>query len=274
MRRILATLATTILLPAAWAGPTFAQVRLPDVPDYVEDHANVIDAGHEDALKAVLRELEQKTGAQYVILTVPTTGGVPIAEYSVEVAHNQWKLGQATKGNGMLFVLASNDRKYWFTPGYGLEGSLTDAYLGRLGREVLLPYLKGNQNSRGIYEANLIVVQRIASQTGVTLTGMPARTRPPVTRRPARGRRGAVPCFSLLFFVFMMLAFFGGGRRMGWFFLPMMFGGFGGHGGYGRSGSFGGGSFGGGFGGFGGGIGGGFGGGGGGFSGGGAGGGW
>jgi len=255
-----------------------AQVKLPDKPrDYVEDLANVINPTHERQLNTILLELEQKTGAQYIILTVDTTGGTPIAQFSVELAHNKWKLGQKGKDNGMLFVLAATDRKYWFTPGRGLEGYLTDSSLGRLGRDVLVPYLKRNQYSEGSLVVNLQIAQQIADHAGVALTGMPNLPR---SRAPVRRGSRLPGCSSLLFFLLMLLFIggLGGGMRRGmggWLLWPLLFSGFGGHGGYGRSGRYGGGSFGGSFGGFGGGGFGGFGGGGGGgFSGGGAGGGW
>jgi uncharacterized protein len=260
---------------ATCAAPAWSQTTLPNQPrHYVEDLANVIDANHERALNGILQELEQKTGVQYIILTVPTTGGEPIEQFSVELANDKWKLGQADKDNGFLFVLASADRKYWFTPGYGLEGFLTDQYLGQVGRDVLVPYLRRNEYSEGIYQVNLRIVARIAAAENVTLTGMP--TLPPQRRPTGRGSRR--PCCGapllLLLFIIFILGGMGGRMGWGWFFLPFLFGGFGGHGGYGRSGSYGGGSFGGSFGGFGGSFGGFGGGGGGGFSGGGAGGGW
>jgi len=158
----------------------------------------------------------------------------------------------------MLFVLAKNDRRWRFEVGYGLEGFITDAYCGRVGREVLVPFLKKGDYSRGIYEANLQIVRKIADKAGVTLTGMPK-----LDPLPA-GKRVGLPCCGALPLLFLFIILFGGrGRGMGlWLFLPFMLGGFGGLGGAGRSGSYGGGSFGGGFGGFGGGMGGGFGGGG------------
>jgi uncharacterized protein len=262
----------------ALAGSALGQIKLPNKPRYyVEDLANVINAQHERALNGILQELDQKIRVQYVILTIPSTGGVPIEQYSIELAHNTWQLGQEPGTYGFLFTLAVQDQKYRFEVGYDMESFITDQYCGRIGRDVLVPYLQRNRYSEGIYQANLGVVQRIAGQAGITLTGMP--TLPPSGQR---GRRR--PGCGSLFFLLMMILFIGGmggGMRRGlgtWLFLPMMFGGFGGHGGYGRSGSYGGGSFGGSFGGFGGGTGGGFGGfgggGGGGFGGGGASGGW
>jgi len=258
MRQFLPRLIITLTLLSALAATGYSQTDLPMPRHYVEDYANVINESEERSLNGVLQELYQKTGAQYIVLTVLSAGGLPIEQFSIELAE-KWKLGQKGKDNGMLFVLAKNDQKYRFEVGYGLEGFVTDQYCGRIGRDVLVPYLKKGDYSGGIYQANLQIIQRIASESGVSLTGMPRIAPVPVRRR----RRVAPCCSALPILIFMLLMFGGRGRGMGmWFFLPFMMGGFGGHGGYGRSGSFGGGSFGGGFGGFGGGMGGGFGGGG------------
>jgi len=285
MRKNLPVLiALTILLPALGAKP-FAKPNLPRPTAYVEDYANVINADHKRALLGLLQELEQKTGVQYIILTIDTTGGLPIEQFSIELL-GKWKLGQKGKDNGVLFTMALKDRAYRFDIGYGLEGVITDAAAGQIGRDVLVPYLKKGQYSQGIYEANLRVIRRIAESYRATLTGMPnlPRAVPPPGRSSRPGGSGC-PCFGFLLLAFLMMFVFGRGRRGGggggiwpWLFWPMLFHGFGGYGGHGQSGSFGGGSFGGGFGGFGGGMSGGFGGfgggGGGSFGGGGAGGHW
>jgi len=255
-RRVVCTVVWMLVLAAAVAGR--AQVDLPMPDRYVQDYGNVIEAGDEHSLNGILQELEQKTGAQYIVLTVQTTAGLPIEQFSIELVE-KWKLGQEGKDNGMLFTLAVKDRRYRFEVGYGLEGFVTDAYCDQVGREVLKPYAKQGQYSKGIYLANAKVAQRIAQAAGVTLTGMPK-----LSTQPAVQRRSRPCCVSVLPLLILLFILFGGfGRGMGlWLFLPFLFGGFGGVGGYGRSGSFGGGSFGGGFGGFGGGMGGGFGGGG------------
>jgi uncharacterized protein len=258
MLRFVPRLILMLTLLSALPAIGYSQTDLPTPRNYVEDHANVINDSDEHSLNGILQELEQKTGTQYIVLTELSTGGLPIEQFAIELAE-KWKLGVKGKDNGMLFVLAKNDRRWRFEVGYGLEGFITDQYCSRIGRDVLVPYLRKGDYSRGIYEANMRIVQRIASEAGVNLTGMPK-----VTPVPVRDRRRGLPCCSALpIIIFMLLIFGGAGRGMGWwFFLPFMMGGFGGHGGYGRSGSFGGGSFGGGFGGFGGGMGGGFGGGG------------
>jgi len=259
MQRLFPRLILTLASLSAIATTCYGQTDLPIPRNHVEDYANVINSAEERSLNGVLQELEQKTGTQYIVLTVLSTGGLPIEQFSIELAE-KWKLGRKGKDNGMLFILSKNDRRYRFEVGYGLEGFITDQYCGRIGSDVLVPFIRKGDFSRGIYEANLQIVQRIASEAGVNLTGMPKITPVPPVRRRTRG----LPCCGALPMLFFLILLFGGrGRGMGmWFLLPFMMGGFGGHGGYGRSGSFGGGSFGGGFGGFGGGMGGGFGGGG------------
>ena len=263
MRRIILTFTTILLLACLGGEPASAQAALPMPRQYVEDYANVISPADEQSLNGILQELEQKTGAQYIVLTVETTAGTPIEEFSIKLAE-KWKLGQKGKDNGLLFVLAAKDRQYRFEVGYGLEGFITDQYCGRIGREVLVPYLKKSDYSQGVFQANAQVAQKIAAESGVTLSGMPKL--PPA---PERRTNSGVPCCALLALLLILLIL--GGGSGWWFFLPFMLGGFGSPRGYGRSGSFGGGSFGGGFGGFGGGFGGG---GGGGFGGGGASGSW
>ncbi|WP_347274901.1 TPM domain-containing protein [Candidatus Kuenenia sp.] len=223
---------------------------LPVPKRYVEDRANIIETQIENRLNGYLQELEQKTGAQMVVLTVDTTDNIPIEMYAIELA-TKWKLGQEGKDNGALIVVAKNDRAYRFEVGYGLEGILPDSFCGTLGRTFFVPNFKKGQFGEGIFLAALVMVDKIAEEKGVKITGMPDMAK---IRRTAEGRGSPL---SSLFFMFFILPFlFGGGmlrRRM--MFSPYYWGGSGGPRGFGSGGS-------GGFGGFGGGMGGSFGGGG------------
>jgi uncharacterized protein len=257
MRRNLLILSVATMLLATLAAAKLAVPNLPMPQEYVDDLANVITPEHKHALNGILQELEQKTDAQYIILTVQTTGGIPIEDFSIELAHNRWKLGQKGKDNGLLFTLAVKDRAYRFEVGYGLEGFVTDRFAGQIGRDVLVPYLKKGQYSQGIYEANLRIVQRIAQEAGVQLTGMPKLPAEPTAYNPLSPV--LCPCCGFLILLFLFMMFFGGmggrrGRGSWWwlFLLPSLFNR---PSGYGRSRTYG--PFGGGYGGFGGGFGGG-----------------
>ncbi len=187
-RRAATLLVLLCLTPCTW-GQTVPTLPMPT--HYVEDRANVIDAGHEQALNDILQELEQKTTVQYIILTVPTLGGVPIERFALNLADTQWKLGQAGKDNGFLFVLAQQDREYWFTVGRGLESVLPNALCARIGENTLVPLLRQGRMSDGIYRANFEAIRTIARASGVTLSRMPAPSIA-VVPRPTPQRRGVM----------------------------------------------------------------------------------
>jgi uncharacterized protein len=221
---------------------------------YVVDNAGVISAEGNRVLLGMLQELEQKTGAQMIVLTVQTTDGIPIEQFALQKAE-EWKLGQKGKDNGLLMVVAVKDRKFRTEVGYGLESILPDSLTGSIQRAYLVPPFKKGDYSKGIVDTAAVYASTIAKAQGVQLTGVPQ-----VTPVQAQRRQGGIP-FGLIIFIFLFLLFSSSRSRSGSFLQGLLLGsllGGGHHRGSGGFGSFGGG----GFGGFGGGGGGGFGGGG------------
>jgi uncharacterized protein len=227
-----------------------AQVEIPAQPlNHVVDLAGIIEPNTEASLVRYLLELEQKTTAQMIILTINSLEGEPIEDFAISVAHDKWKLGQQNKDNGLLLLVSLEDRKYRIEVGYGLEGILPDAFVSRVERQQMLPYFRQGDYSNGIAAAALVLINEIASEAGVEISGMPAmRSSRGSGERDEPGILGKI--FGVIFFLvmlylfirnprlFMLLLFanmMGGGRRGGW----SGGGGFGG-------GGFGGGSFGGG----------------------------
>ncbi len=189
---VLLTLA--LLLPAFGAGPS-AGPDLPMPTQYVDDLAHVINPEHTHRLLGLLQELEQKTGAQYIILTIDTTGGRPIEQFTRELL-NRWKLGQKGKDNGVLFTLALKDRAYRFDIGRGLESVITNAMADQIGRDVLVPYLRNGQYSQGIYEANLRILRKLADYYHYSIAApapRPSPPRSPVTPPPRSPMAPALP---------------------------------------------------------------------------------
>ncbi|HPI93974.1 MAG TPA: TPM domain-containing protein [Deltaproteobacteria bacterium] len=221
---------------------------------YVEDQAGVMEAGTKAKLSGILQELEQKTGAQFVILTVPTTEGVPIEQYSLERAE-KWGLGRKGKDDGLLMVIAVQDRKYRFETGYGLEQILPDSLLGSIGRRSLVPRFKQGDYAGGIMAATTVIARTIADSKGVKLSGLPE------VKSPGRSKGIPFGPFIIFLLAFFILSSLSRSRHAGGLAQAILIGSLlGGRGGRGSGGfgSFGGG----GFGSFGGGGGGGFGGGG------------
>jgi uncharacterized protein len=168
---------------------------LPAQPaEYVVDLAGILSASKEQQLNGSLRELEQKTGAQFIVLLVQTTNGEPIESFSLKTAE-RWQLGRRGKDDGLLLVIAIKDRKYRFEVAYGLEGLLPDGYVGRIGRDVMAPHFRSGNYNRGVSEAVLTVANRIAEDRGVTIGGLPKR---PTTAGKQRSGGGASPVCAIL----------------------------------------------------------------------------
>ena len=246
---LVALIFSLLLISAGYA------IEIPDTPEhYVVDLAGVIDSGVEQKLNGYLQELEQKTGAQMIVLTIDSLEGASIEDFTLNVAHDRWQLGQAGEDNGLLLTVSVNDRKYRIEVGYGLEGPLPDSFVGEVGRAYMVPYFKKGDYGTGIFSAAVVLVDTIAKETGVTITGMPKIKR---TSRYASGKKTGGPfskLLSVLFFIFLIYMFI---RHPRTFLAMLLFSSMGG-----RNSHWGGGGGGGGFGSFGGGGGGGFGGGG------------
>ncbi len=140
---------------------------------YVVDLAGIISDNAEIPLNALLKELEQKTTAQVIVLTVRSLDGEAIESFSLRTAE-KWKLGQKGKDNGVLVAIALNDRKYRFEVGYGLESVLPDSLVGTIGRQYLVPYFRQGDYSSGINAATVEIIRTIAAHEGVQITQMPA----------------------------------------------------------------------------------------------------
>ena len=163
-----------ILFLCLVVGSVSHATSVPEKPlRYVVDLAGMIDDATENRLNGYLRELEQKTTAQAVILTIPSLEGESIEDFSITIAHDKWKLGQKGKDNGVLLLISQKDRKYRIEVGYGLEGVLPDSLVGSLGRNLLVPYFRKGDYSTGIFTAAIAIADKIAEASGVKIEGMP-----------------------------------------------------------------------------------------------------
>ncbi len=175
-KRILITAFFLVTACASFAAASTP--RPPAIPrDYIIDLAGVIPEEVQTRLNAYLRELEQKTTAQVLVLTVQSLDGQSIEDFAI-TTKEQWKLGQKGKDNGVLIVVAVKDRKYRFEIGYGLESVLPDSLAGSIGREYLVPYFRKGEYGAGVYAAALVVANTIATHEGVEVTGMPGVRQP------------------------------------------------------------------------------------------------
>ncbi len=283
-RALVATLFPLLLLGLAVA----REMPLPELTGRVVDGTGLLTSEQRRSLETRLQALEETQGAQVAVLLVPSTGSETVEQFALRVVE-KWKLGREKVDDGILFLIAMEDRTLRIEVGYGLEGAVSDAVSKRIISEIVTPWFQEGRYFEGI-EAGVNSLIKV-------IEGEPL---PPPTAK--RGDEGDGSGFAILFLLIavavgmvlkgifgrMLGGFFTGGlvALFGWLFLgslvvALFFGFFAflfviagnlggrfGRGGIGRHSGWGGGGFGGGR--RGGGFGGGFGGGGGGFGGGGA----
>jgi uncharacterized protein len=248
--------AAILLLVGAGVG-IGARDRFPRPTGYVNDFADVISPDAERLIAGIAADVKAKTGAEIAVVTIGSTGGADIEEYSLDL-FMEWGIGEEGRDNGVLLLAAFQDQQLWIKTGYGLEGAIPDAEASRIYRNVLRPGFRAGQYDQALVTATSMLAELILAETGQSLTvgdslaydRMLLRSTDEMARRSRQLR-----LFAQLFGIFMPILLVilvrivaarrGYGRRHGGLF---WIGGFGGSsGGFGGGfGGFGGGSAGGG----------------------------
>lgn len=248
-----------------------AEVAVPSLHARVTDLTDTLSVQQSSELEDMLRAFETRKGSQIAILMVPTTAPETIEQYAIRVVE-QWKLGQKGVDNGVLLLIAKQDRVVRIEVGYGLEGAIPDAVAKRIISETMTPHFKQGDFHSGI-QAGVEAMMKIIEGEAL----------PPAPEKTGQGGDTSLLFYGLIFVLWIaafMRALFGlfgavlagsvagvlawlvlgsaiGGLLVAAFTVLFSYGrgtgGFGGFGGFGGSGSGGGGGFSGGGGGFGGG---------------------
>jgi uncharacterized protein len=159
--------------PNVQAQPTTkSPIPLPEPFTPIVDNANVIDPDTRRRLEAIYRNLKQRADIEFAVVTVPTTGDRDIFEYSLDIARG-WGIGSKEgERNGLLLVVAVNDRKYFTQVSRHLEGDLNDGLIGQIQRERLVPQFRRGNYSQGIYDTIQAYVATLSQKRGFTIEGI------------------------------------------------------------------------------------------------------
>lgn len=145
-RHLIRWVAVAVALTAAVAA---AALEVPFLGGRVNDLAGLLSDGFEAQLGSELEALERETGAQVAVLTIPSLEGDPIEDFSMRVAET-WKLGGERADNGILVVIAREERLVRIEVGYGLEGALTDVEGGRIISGLMTPRFRAGDFDGGV----------------------------------------------------------------------------------------------------------------------------
>jgi uncharacterized protein len=170
---------------------------------YVSDFAHVVDAASRRSLERYCTRVEQVTGAQMALVTLPTLEGEPIEDVANTI-YRAWGVGQKGKNEGILLLLVVRDRRSRLEVGYGLEPILPDGLSGDVLRE-MRPALRQSQYGEAMMAAAQHIGSIIAKAKNVSLdVELPRRIR----ERPIR----SIPWLPLLFWVVVVLFLIRAGR--------------------------------------------------------------
>jgi len=208
MRWLFACLALLAALTGASAAAQDYPAR-PTGPIY--DGANIITDGEEQLLDARLRDYNRTTGRAIIVATVPSLDGEEVEPYARHLA-TEWGIGGEESENGLLLLVAPNERKMWISSARGLQERMTDIMSGRIYRDVIVPRFKAGDMSGGIVDG----VDAIITQLDMDPAQAKAIEEAEAARQ-AESAAEAAPAIAGVVFWIVMIVVFGliFGRRAG-----------------------------------------------------------
>lgn len=201
---LLCLIALLLAVPAAAQG-------FPELSGRVVDQADLLPPEHEAALTQRLEALERQSSRQLVVATVTSLNGLEIEDYGYQLGRH-WRIGQEGANNGVVLLVAPNERKVRIEVGYGLEGIMTDALSSQIVRNDILPHFRDGDYRGGINAGvDAIVAQLQAPPEAAEQRALEA------ARNAERGeRRGGGSGFVLIFWLLVI----------GFIVIPMLSSGF------------------------------------------------
>jgi uncharacterized protein len=148
---------------------SWAQREVPPLwGHHVHDDAHILSPSTIDSLELMLTRHEDSTSNQIAIYTIHSLEGEVLEEFSLRVAHDEWKLGTAKNDNGVLLLIAVDDHKMRIEVGDGLEGVLTDARSNQIIRNEIAPHFRESEYDAGVMAGTKAIIASIAGEYAVS----------------------------------------------------------------------------------------------------------
>ena len=221
MRRIVIVVSLVCLItaPCLWAA-------MPENPQgWVSDFAGILSDDTKSQISGLIDDVKRSTGAEIAVVTVSSLDGMTVEEYAVRL-FEKWGIGAAEEDNGVLFLIAPNERKTRIEVGYGLEPVITDGRAGEIIRETILPFFRAGDYNQGILQGTKQIAALITGEDFVPSVPIP-QPEPQQDVAPL-GIKIFVMLFFALFLTLGFLALGYGLRQKGQGFFIIWGAGFGG----------------------------------------------
>jgi uncharacterized protein len=178
-----------------------SHVHAADIPKFsapVVDKANILSANVESALNQSLESFRRASGPQIAILTIDTTGSQSIEDFAIDVGRS-WGIGDKTRDDGVLLVIAFDDRKLRIEVGSGAEGELTDVEAGRIIDGIIAPQLKAGDPDAAVMAGATALMQELSAEAGTTVIAE-------IAESSSTAGTGGNIFFTIIFFIFFLIA--------------------------------------------------------------------
>jgi uncharacterized protein len=156
-KRAALIIALVVLLPAV------GLAAYPKPIGFVNDFAGVIKPETKANIAGLLTAFEKSTGNEIAVVTLPSLGDEPVENVAVEL-FKQWGIGKKGQDNGILFLIAPNEKRMRIEVGYGLEGTINDALAGRILDQAVVPRFREGDMDGGIAAGSLAIVGVISKK--------------------------------------------------------------------------------------------------------------
>ena len=194
------------LLLAGIAAHAQDVLPVPALAGRVIDQTGTLSPAQKEALANKLAAFEASSGPQIVVLMVPTTQPEDIAAYAQRIG-DAWKIGRRDVGDGLLIVVAKNDRRVNIQTAKSLEGAVPDLAARQIIDNAIRPAFRADDYAGGLNAAVDQIIARVKGE------GLPPPTRTPQSQRPSSGLFGNLDFMELLIFAFIALPVVAGVTR-------------------------------------------------------------
>ena len=141
----------------------FAYVSPGNPTGFVNDFAGVLSDSDRADMEQTLSDFEKQTSTEVVVVTIKSLEGDSVENYAVKL-FEEWEIGKKGKDNGVLLLVALDDRKAKIEVGYGLEGALTDLESGQIMNNVIIYYFKKEMYYTGIFDGVKAIMEAVRGE--------------------------------------------------------------------------------------------------------------
>jgi uncharacterized protein len=132
-----------------WTVKTVPNTKLQDARSYISNPDGLVDAQSQAEINNLLAQVESENSAEIFVVALKSTGDVPLKQFATEL-FNEWKIGKASKDNGLLMLFVEDQRKVTIETGYGMEGLFPDAICMRIIQNDIIPFMREEKYGEGL----------------------------------------------------------------------------------------------------------------------------